>query len=47
MRVANNNQLEAAFRKKDAVLITIKGNPTLPSLPLRHIGHLAGMWNLN
>lgn len=47
VEVANDNQLEEAFRKKAAELITIKDIPALSRLSLSHSGQLAGMSNSN
>ena len=47
VEVANDNQLEEAFRKKAAELITIKDIPALSRLSLSHSGQLAGMPNSN
>ena len=45
VEVNNNNQLEEAFRKKAAELITIKDIPALSRLALSHSGQLAGISN--
>ena len=45
VEVANDNQLEEAFRKKAAELITIKDISALSRLSLSHSGQLAGMSN--
>ena len=47
VEVANDNQLEEAFRKKAAELIIIKDIPALSRLSLSHSGQLAGMSKLN
>ena len=47
VEVANDNQLEEAFRKKAAELIIIKDIPALSRLSLSHSGQLAGMPNSN
>ena len=47
VEVANDNQLEEAFRKKAAELIMIKDIPALSRLSLSHSGQLAGMPNSN
>jgi hypothetical protein len=47
VEVANDNQLEEAFRKKAAELITIKDIPALSRLSLSHSGQLAGMTKSN
>ena len=44
---ANDNQLEKAFRKKAAELITIKDIPALPRLSLSHSCQIAGMSKSN
>ena len=45
VEVTNDNQLEEAFRKKAAELITIKDIPALSRLALSHSGQLAGISN--
>ena len=47
VEVANDNQLEEAFRKKAAQLIAIKDIPALSRLSLSHSGQLAGMSKSN
>ena len=43
VEMANDNQLEEAFKRKAAELITIKDIPALSRLSLSHSGQLAGM----
>ena len=47
VEVANDNELEEAFRKKAAELITIKDIPALSKLSLSHSGQLDGMSKSN
>ena len=47
LEVANNNELEDAFRRKAAKLITIRDNSILSRLSLSQSGQIAGMSNSN